>query len=206
MRTVLTLMLLAAPLRDPTDAFWRQHAPDVFRAEVTTSKGFFVLEIRRDLAPIGVDRFYNLVRAGFFDDSRFYRVIAGRFAQFGIPGDPEIAGVWRNQSIPDDPRRESNTRGSIAYAMTGPNARTTQLYISLKDNSAQDEQGFAPIGKVVEGIEVVDKLYAEYGETAGGGMRGGRQGRIFAEGNVHLDRDFPKLDKLIRARVVPPVR
>lgn len=204
MRTVLALLLLAAPLRDPKDAFWRQRAPDVFRVEMETTRGKFLLEIRRDLAPIGSDRFYNLVRAGFFDDSRFYRVMAGRFAQFGIPGDPEIANVWRTQAIPDDPRRESNTRGTFAFAMTGPDTRTTQLYINLRDNSVQDEQGFAPLGKVVEGMDVVDQLYSGYGETAGGGMRGGRQGRIFAEGNAHLDRDFPKLDKLIRARVVAP--
>lgn len=201
MRAILAILLLSAVLRDPTDLFWRQRAPDVFRVEITTTQGKFVLEIRRELAPLGADRFYNLVRAGFYDDSRFYRVMAGRFVQFGIPGDPEIAVVWRNQAIPDDPRRDSNTRGTIAFAMTGPNTRTTQLYINLRDNSAQDDQGFAPIGKVVEGIEVVDKLYSEYGESAGGGMRGGRQGRIFAEGNAHLDRDFPKLDKLIRARI-----
>jgi len=109
-RTGLALLLLVAALRDPTNAFWRQRAPDVFRVEIATTKGKFVLEIQRDLAPIGADRFYNLVRAGFYDDSRFYRVMAGRFAQFGIAGDPEIAAVWRSQAIPDDPRRESNTR------------------------------------------------------------------------------------------------
>ena len=159
-----------------------------------------MLEVHRDWAPIGADRFYNLVRAGFYDDSRFYRVTA-RFAQFGIPGDPAVAAVWRNPTLHDDPVRQSNTRGRFAFAMTGPNARTTQIYICKTDMSGQDKDGFAPLGTVVEGMDVVDQLYSVYGETAGGGMRGGKQDRIFAEGNAHLDRDYPKLDKLIRARV-----
>jgi homoserine O-acetyltransferase len=168
---------------------------------VETTQGDFVLEVRREWAPIGADRLYNLVRAGFYDDSRFYRVTQ-RFAQFGIPGRPEIAAVWRDVAIPDDPVRQSNTRGRFAFAMTGPNARTTQIYICLTDMSVQDKDGFAPLGTVQEGLDVVDKLYNGYGESAGGGMRGGRQGRIFAEGNAHLDRDFPKLDRLIRATLV----
>jgi cyclophilin family peptidyl-prolyl cis-trans isomerase len=126
-------------------------------------------------------------------------VIAGRFAQFGIPGRPAIAGIWRNQSFPDDPVRTSNTRGTFAYAMTGPDARTTQIYINTRDQLQQDALGFAPFGKVVEGIEVVDKLYSGYAETSGSGMRAGKQGRLFEEGNAYLDRDFPRLDKLIRA-------
>jgi cyclophilin family peptidyl-prolyl cis-trans isomerase len=149
---------------------------------------------------VGADRFYNLVRAGFYDDSRFYRVTA-RFTQFGIPGNPEVAALWRTPTLPDDPVRQSNTRGRFAFAMTGPNARTTQIYICKTDMSSQDRDGFAPLGMVVAGMEVVDALYAGYGESAGGGMRGGKQDRIFAEGNAHLDRDFPKLDRLIRARV-----
>src|SRR5205085_540678 len=147
--------------------------------------GDILIEVRRDLSPHGADRFYNLVRAGFFDDSRFFRVRAGFIAQFGIPGDPAIAAVWRDQTIPDDPVRESNTRGTISYAMTGPNARTTQLFINLGDNSRLDKDGFAPIGKVIEGMNVVDQLYSGYGEEAGGGMRGGKQGKIFEGGNTH---------------------
>jgi cyclophilin family peptidyl-prolyl cis-trans isomerase len=188
-------------LRDPSAAFWKKAAPAIYRVRIETTKGAFTLEVHREWAPIGADRFYNLVRAGFYDDSRFYRVTQ-RFAQFGIAGRPEIAAVWRNVSIPDDPVRESNTRGRFAFAMTGPNARTTQIYICLTDMSAQDKDGFAPMGTVVEGLGVVDQLYNGYGESAGGGMRGGRQGRIFAEGNAHLDRDFPELDKLIRAMIV----
>lgn len=208
--STLALLLLAAGaqsvgtravLLDPQQPFWREPAPGVFHVEFETTKGAFVIAVHREWAPRGAGRFYNLVRAGFFDNSRFYRVRAGRFAQFGIPGEPAIAAVWRNQTIPDDPVRQSNTRGTIAYAMTGPGARTTQLYINLTDNSAQDSDGFAPIGKVVAGLETVDKLWSGYGEGAGGGMRGGKQGRIFAEGNAHLDRDFPQLDKLVRARL-----
>ena len=202
---LLTLLPLAgaanrAALRNPNDPYWQQHSPAHYRVRVKTSHGVFVLEVHRDWAPIGADRFYNLVRAGFYDDSRFYRVTA-RFAQFGIPGNPAIAAVWRTPTLSDDPVRESNTRGRFAFAMTGPNARTTQIYICKTDMSQQDKDGFAPLGTVVKGMDVVDHLYAEYGETAGGGMRGGKQGRIFAEGNPHLDRDFPKLDRLIQARL-----
>ena len=200
---LLALLVLHDALRNPSDAFWKTAAPAVYRVKVETTQGDFIMEVHRDWAPIGADRFYNLVRAGFYDDSRFFRVIANRFAQFGIAGDPQVAAVWRNQNIPDDPVREKNIRGTFAFAMTGPDARTTQIYINTVDQSGapyfQDRQGFAPLGRVVSGMDVVDKLYSGYGESAGGGMRGGKQGRIFEEGNAHLDRDFPKLDKLIRA-------
>jgi cyclophilin family peptidyl-prolyl cis-trans isomerase len=207
MRLLLGLVMLLplagadqGALRNPGGRFWRKHAPAVYRVRVESTLGAFVLEVHRAWAPTGADRFYNLVRAGFYDDSRFYRVTP-RFAQFGIAGDPEIAGIWRSVAIADDPVRESNTRGRFAFAMTGPNARTTQIYICKTDMSVQDKDGFAPLGMVVEGMEVVDRLYAGYGENAGGGMRGGKQGRIFAEGNAHLDRDFPKLERLIRAQL-----
>jgi cyclophilin family peptidyl-prolyl cis-trans isomerase len=189
-------------LADPGTAFWKQRAPDVFQVRIETGKGDLVIEAHRDWAPIGCDRFYNLVRAGFFDDSRFFRIRQGAFAQFGIPGDPSVAARWRAEAIPDDPVRESNTRGSVAYAMTGPDTRTTQLFITLSDNSRLDREGFAPIGTVVEGMEVADRLYADYAEDPGGGMRGGKQGKMFTGGNAYLDRDFPLLDRLIRATVV----
>ncbi len=208
---LLLLALLAAAqqsgeaLHDPHHVFWKTAAPPLYRVKIETTQGNFVMEVHRDWAPIGADRFYNLVRAGFYDDSRFFRVIAGRFAQFGIAGDPRVAAVWRNQAIPDDPVRQSNTRSTFAFAMTGPGARTTQIYINTVDQSGapyyQDRQGFAPLGSIVSGMEVVNKLYSGYGESAGGGMRGGQQRRIFEEGNVHLDRDFPKLDKLVRATI-----
>ena len=188
-------------LLNPKHEMWNERAPAVFRVRFETTKGTFLIEVHRDWAPRGADRFYNLVRTRFFDNSRFYRVRPGFIAQFGIPGERQIAAAWREQRIPDDPVLQSNTRGSIAYAMTGPNTRTTQLYINIGDNSRLDSDGFAPIGRVTEGMEIVDQLYSGYGEHAGGGMRGGQQGKIFEGGNAYLDREFPKLDKLIRANV-----
>jgi cyclophilin family peptidyl-prolyl cis-trans isomerase len=190
-------------LLDPNASFWKQAAPDVFRAKFETTKGSFVIEAHRRWAPRGVDRFYNLVRAGFFDDSRFFRVRVGFIVQFGVPGNPPIAKLWRNETLADDPVRESNRRGTVAFAMTGPNARTTQLFINLADNSKLDAQGFAPIGIVSAGMQVVDQLYSGYGEEAGGGMRGGKQEKLFTEGNAWLDREFPKLDKLLRVSLLP---
>lgn len=192
-----------SPLTNPQDVFWSTASPEIFRAEFDTTKGRFVIEAHRDWAPRGVDRFYNLVRSGFFDDSRFFRVRAGFIAQFGIAGDPHLAQLWRHETIPDDPVRQSNTRGMVAYAMTGPDARTTQLFINLGDNAKLDAQGFAVIGKIVSGMEVVDQLYSGYGEDAGGGMRGGKQDKIFAEGNAGLDRDFPRLDRITHASLAP---
>jgi cyclophilin family peptidyl-prolyl cis-trans isomerase len=189
-------------LLNPRDSWWRHKAPAVFRMRFETGRGDFVVEARREWAPNGADRLYNLARAGFFDDSRFFRVRAGFIAQFGIPGNPAIAAVWRSQTIPDDPVRQSNTRGTVSYAMTGPGARTTQLFVNLGDNSRLDKEGFAPLGRVVEGMEVVDRLYAGYGEAAGGGMRGGKQSPIFEDGNAYLDREFPLLDRLLRAKIM----
>lgn len=174
----------------------------VFRVRVETTAGSFVIEAHRAWSPNGVDRFHQLVLAGFFDDSRFFRMVPRFVAQFGIAGNPQTAQAWRNKTIADDPVTQSNQRGFISYAMTGYNTRTTQLYINLADNSRLDAQGFAPIGQVVEGMEVVDKLYFGYGEASGGGMRGGKQARLFEEGNAWLDKEFPKLDKLLRAAVI----
>jgi cyclophilin family peptidyl-prolyl cis-trans isomerase len=189
-------------LLNPKHPIWSERANDVFKVRFETTKGSFLIEVHRDWAPRGVDRFHNFVRTGFFDDSRFFRVRPGFIAQFGIPGDPKIAAVWREQTIPDDPVRKSNIRGTIAYAMTGPDTRTTQLYISISENSRLDADGFAPIGRVIEGMQIIDQLYSGYGEEAGGGMRGGKQGKIFEGGNTYLDREFPRLDKLLRASVV----
>ena len=188
-------------LRDRGNAFWSQPAPPKFGVAVETTEGTFVLEIERPLAPRGVDRFYGLVRAGYFDDSRFFRVVPGFIAQFGIPGAPAIAQLWKDRAFADDSVRTSNVRGTIAFAMTGPNTRTTQLFVSLADNSRLDAQGFSPLGRVVEGMDVVDRLYGGYGESAGGGMRAGKQARMMSEGNAHLDRDYPNLDRLVRAYV-----
>jgi len=188
-------------LLHPESPFWTEQAPSHFKVRFETSKGDFVAEVSREQAPIGVDRFYNLVRAGFYDDSRFFRVRDGYIAQFGIAGDPAVSAVWRERTMPDDPVRASNLRGSFAYAMTGPDSRTTQIYINLVDNTHLDAQGFAPLGRITEGMDLVDLLYAGYGEDAGGGMRRGNQGTMFDEGNEHLDRSYPLLTKLIRAKI-----
>ena len=191
-----------ALLLTPDAPFWQQPAPPKYAAAVETTRGRFVIEVDRALAPRGADRFYRLVEAGYFDDSRFSRVVPGFIAQFGIPGDPAITRVWQHRAIDDDSVRASNGRGTVTYAMTGPNTRTTQLFISLVDNSRLDAQGFAPIGRVVAGMEVVDGLYGGYGESSGGGMRAGKQGRVLEEGNAYLDKDFPMLDHLLRAYIV----
>ncbi|HEX6808439.1 MAG TPA: peptidylprolyl isomerase [Gemmatimonadaceae bacterium] len=189
-------------LADPSSSFWTTRAPNRFFVRFQTTKGDFVIEAHRDWSPHGVDRLYQLVRAGYYDDSRFSRVRAGYIVQWGIAGDPAVAQRWRDQRIPDDSVRHTNARGTIAYAMTGPNTRTTQLYISLRDNPQLDAQGFSPLGVVERGMDVVDRLNAEYGETAGGGMRAGKQGPVFEGGNAYLDRNYPRLDHLVRAEIV----
>jgi len=179
------------------------HAAAVFRVKVETTAGDFVVEVHRDWAPVGAARFEELVRKKYFDDSRFFRVVAGRWAQFGIAGRPEVARKWRRRTIADDVLRQSNLKGFVAFANTGPNTRSTEVFINLGDNSARNdgEAGFAPFGKIVEGMDVVERLYSGYGEGSGGGMRAGKQDKMFDEGNVWLDREFPRLDRLKRARV-----
>ncbi len=193
---------LRALLMEPEAPYWQQPAPPRYSVGMETTRGRFTVEVERALAPRGADRFYRLVEAGYFNDSRFSRVVPGFIAQFGIPGDPAITRVWQHRAIDDDSVRTSNVRGTVAYAMTGPNTRTTQLFISLVDNSRLDTQGFAPIGRVVAGMDVVDGLYGGYGESSGGGMRAGKQGRVLEEGNAYLDRSFPMLDHLVRAYIV----
>ena len=178
--------------------------PPVFSVRLDTTKGPIVIEVHRDWAPHGADRFYELVTSGYYDGNRFFRVVAGRWAQFGINGNPEVAKKWRERAIPDDPRRESNVRGSVAFAFAVPNGRTTQMYIALTDLSAtQDQQGFAPFGKVVSGMEAADALNSEYGENSGSGIRAGRQQPLFDGGNEYMDRQFPRLDRIRRAVVLP---
>jgi len=180
-----------------------RRAPERFNVRVETSKGVILIEVHRDWAPNGADRFYNLVRAGYYNQVRFHRVIEGRWAQFGINGDPKISNVWRARTIPDDPRRESNVRGTVAYAFAVANGRTTQVFINLRDNSAtHDAEPFAPFGRIAEGMDVADKLNAEYGESAGGGIRAGKQGPLFEGGADYLERNFPRLDYIVRATVV----
>lgn len=179
-------------------------SPDLFRVKIETTAGNFVIEVHRDWSPHGADRFYELVRDGYYNHSRFFRVVPGRWVQFGISGDPRTAQKWRHRVIPDDSLVQHNTPGFVAFANTGPNTRSTQVYVNTGDNSRNDrENGFAPFGQVVKGMDTVDKLYGGYGEHAGGGMRAGHQDAMFAGGNAYLDREFPKLDKLIRASVLP---
>lgn len=192
-------------LLDPAAPEMSRRAPEVFKARFETSKGNIVIEVHRGWAPQGADRFYNLVRAGYYDEGRFFRVSPGRWAQFGIHRDPRIATLWRNAFIPDDPAGESNVRGTIAYAFAVPNGRSTQLFINLRDNSAtHDREPFVPFGKVIAGLEVADALNSEYGESAGGGIRGGRQDPLFQEGNRYLEPHFPHLDFIRRALIVEP--
>jgi homoserine O-acetyltransferase len=176
--------------------------PPVFRVGLETSKGPIVIAVHRGWAPHGADRFHELVTSKYFDDSRFFRVVKGQWAQFGIAGDPAVAAQWRTRRIPDDPSKESNVRGRVAFAFKDPGGRTAQIYISLRDNSYQDAQGFVPFGEVVEGMNVADALNSEYGERSGGGIRAGQQQPLFDGGNAFLDREFPRLDRLLTARVI----
>jgi homoserine O-acetyltransferase len=178
-------------------------APDLCRVRLETSKGVIVIEVHRTWAPHGADRFCNLVRASYYDGARFFRVIAGRWAQFGINGDPNISNAWRGRTIPDDPLLQSNTRGTVAFAFAVPNGRTTQVFINLRDNSAtHDLEPFVPFGMVIEGMKVADALNAEYGESAGSGIRSGKQGPLFQFGNAYLEREFPRLDYIVRAEIL----
>lgn len=177
-------------------------APDTFKAEFDTTKGKFVVEVTRSLAPNGADRFYNLVRSGYFTDIAFFRVVPGFMCQFGISGDPKVAAKWREATIPDDPVKGSNTRGTITFATAGPNTRTTQLFINYGNNTSLDSQGFAPFGKVIEGMDVVDKIYDKYGDGPPFG-HGPSQGIIQTEGNAYLKKDFPEMDYIKSAKILP---
>ena len=170
-----------------------EKAPENFKVGFKTTKGDFTVEVTRAWAPLGADRFYNLVKAGYFTDIAFFRVISGFMAQFGIHGDPAVSAKWREAGITDDPVRQSNLKGYISYAMAGPNTRTTQFFINYANNSNLDGSGFSPFGKVTSGMEVVESIYAGYGEGAPGGQ-GPNQGRIQMQGNAYLKQDFPKLD------------
>ncbi len=176
-------------------------APEKFQAKFDTSKGEFIIEVTRAWAPIGADRFYNLVKNGYYDNCRFFRVIKGFMVQFGIHGDPKVSAVWRGAQINDDPVKESNKRGFITYATAGPNTRTTQLFINFGNNSPLDKDGFAPFGKVAKGMDVVDSIYSEYGEGAPRGS-GPDQTKVHMEGNSYLEKSFPKLDYIKSATVV----
>jgi peptidyl-prolyl cis-trans isomerase A (cyclophilin A) len=173
-------------------------APDVFRARFETSKGPFVIEVHREWAPIGADRFYNLVRNGFYDGTRFFRVRPGFMAQFGLNGDPAIQAAWQRASLRDEPPMKSNTRGFVSFAKESlPNTRFTQIFINYADNSYLDQQGFAPFGEVVAGMEVVDKIFGPPRDNEPD------QRRILREGNGYLQKEFPQLDFVKKAMLVP---
>ena len=179
----------------------RETAPATYKARFDTSKGAFLVEVHRDWAPNGADRFYTLVKNGFYDGVRFFRVIEGFMVQFGINGDPGVSAKWREARIQDDPVRQSNRRGYITYAMAGPNTRTSQVFINFGDNSSLDRQGFAPFGQVQGGgMKVVDALYNGYGEGAPRG-NGPDQGRLQMEGNAYLSKSFPRMDFVKKATI-----
>jgi len=177
-------------------------APAEFKVQFTTTKGDFVVEVHRDWAPLGADRFYNLVKNGFFTNASFFRVIEGFMAQFGINANPAVSKVWINAKIKDDKVLQSNKKGYITFATAGPNTRTTQLFINLADNGRLDSMGFAPFGMVAEGMDVVEKLYNGYGEGAPDG-RGPDQQKVQEEGKAYLDKSFPQLDSIKSAKVLP---
>ena len=179
--------------------------PAEYTVRLETSKGPIVIAVHRDWAPRGADRFHELVASGYYDDARVFRIRKGTWAQFGIAGDPKLAQAWRTKTIPDDPwNGVSNVRGTVAFAFKDPNGRTTQVFINLRDNSeTHDKEPFVVFGKVVEGMEVADALYAEYGDAAGGGIRAGKQDPVFEGGNSYLKEKFPLLDYIRTARVVP---
>jgi peptidyl-prolyl cis-trans isomerase A (cyclophilin A) len=192
-------------LLNPNSPEMNRRAPELFDVRLETSKGVIVIEVHRDWAPHGADRFYNLVEAGYYDGDCFFRAIAGKWAQFGVNGDPKISNLWRPQTIPDDPRRESNVRGTVAFAFALQNGRTTQVFINLRDNSAtHDPEPFEPFGKVIAGMDVADALNSEYGESADSGIRSGKQGPLYAQGNAWLEQNFPRLDFIRRAAVIFP--
>lgn len=178
-------------------------APDEFHVKFETTKGDFVMEVVREWAPRGVDRFHELIEEKFYDGSRFFRVRPKFVVQFGINKDPKVSELWRQLKLPDDPVVQKNTRGYVSFAKEGPGSRTTQIFINLADNSQRlDAKGFSPFAKVVEGMDVVDKLYATYGEVQSLGGSGPDPQKIEGLGEEYLERNFPRLDKITQAAVV----
>lgn len=194
MRALTAAALLLLPVQDPA-------APARFKVKLETTKGDIVLQIVRDWAPKGADRLHALVKAGYYDDCRFYRVLPKFIAQFGINGTPATAAKWKDLPIDDDPVKEKNTRGRLVFAKSGPNTRTTNLFLNLKDNLALDGQGFAPVGEVVLGLDIADQLFSGYGDGAPKG-RGPNQKRIYEEGNAMLAKDYKDLDFIKKATIV----
>jgi peptidyl-prolyl cis-trans isomerase A (cyclophilin A) len=174
----------------------KARAPEVYKVKFTTTKGDVIIQVNRVWAPIGSDRFYNLVRGGFYKDAAFFRIVPRFVAQFGIPARPDVAAAWDHAYLVDDRVTQSNKRGTLTFATAGPNTRTTQIFINFSDNTSLDGQGFAPFGTVIEGMDLVDKFFAGYGEAPD-------QGRITAQGKAYLDKSFPNLDRIVTAVVMP---
>jgi len=191
---------LSNPLLYP--ARFTETAPDSFRVRFTTSKGDFVVKVHRSWAPIGADRFYNLAKAGFYDDARVYRVLEGFMVQFGLNGDALVNAQWKNKVLVDDPVTESNKRGRMTFAKGGPTSRTTEVFVNYRDNPSLDGRGFAPFGEVVEGMDVVDSFYSGYGDGPPRG-EGPYQAQVQARGNAYLDAQFPLLDRIEKAVIEP---
>ena len=177
-----------------------EHAPDVYKVKFETSKGDFVVQVTKEWAPIGAERFFQLVQSGFYDKARFFRVVPRFMVQFGINADPKVSMLWQNMVISDDPVKQSNTRGKITFATRGANTRTTQVFINYAGNARLDNSGFSPFGEVLSGMEVVDSLYSGYGEVAPRG-NGPRSELMQTQGNEYLERDFPRLDYIKKATI-----
>jgi homoserine O-acetyltransferase len=193
-----------ALLLDPANPEWEKPAPPVSHLRFETSKGIFVLELIRDWGPIGADRLYNLARLGYYDDTRVHRVNKNYIVQFGLHGNPAVNSAWKDRYLKDDPPRSTNTRGTFAFSMKGPTnptTRNTQIYINLADNSRNNVEPFTVLGRVIEGMSVLDSLYSGYGENSGAGVRQGRQGPLETGGNAYMDREFPLLDRIRRVTV-----
>jgi len=201
-RLILSALFLAA-CSSPTEPAKAppEKPPEVYRVNFETTRGAFTIEVHRTWAPRGADHFFELVQAKFYDGVRFHRTVRGFVAQFGINGNPKTQQLWSSLKIPDDPVKEKNRKGTLSYAKLGPNSRSTQVFINLADNLSLDKTGFAPFAQVVEGMDVVEKLYFSYGEVA---PRGGGPdpSKIEIEGNAYVERAFPRLDAIVKASVV----
>jgi peptidyl-prolyl cis-trans isomerase A (cyclophilin A) len=194
---MLTLLALAAVI----NTF---QAPERFMVRLETTKGAIVIECVRAWSPHGADRFYELVTSGYYNDAAIFRIRPNTWAQFGIAGSPALAQSWRTRTIPDDPFNQPNARGTVAFAWAVPNGRTTQVFINLRDNrETHDREPFVPFGRVIEGMEIADAWFDGYGEAAGGGIRAGKQDPVFQGGNDYLRKNFPKLDYIKSARILP---
>jgi len=193
MRQII-LVVLCAGLLGSCSSSSSTTAPPEYKVKIDTSKGVFVVDVHRDWAPLGADRFYELVKNGFYDEARFFRIVPGFVVQWGLNKDPKVSAEWHEKQIPDDPVKQSNRAGLITFATSGPNSRTTQLFVNLGNNARLDAMGFAPFGEVIEGMDVVTGLYSGYGENP-------QQNLIQSQGNAYLQREFPQLDYIKSARV-----